>query len=80
MKGFGKFYLPVERVIAVLPVEASIVKKIREAADFEGKILDLSYGKKTRSVILLDSGHVVLSSLSPKSVVVKIWGRSGSGQ
>ena len=79
MNSFGKFYLPIERIIAVLPVEASIVKKIREAADFEGKILDLSYGKRTRSVILMDSGHVVLSSLSPKNVVVKIWGKSGSG-
>ncbi len=79
MNSFGKFHLPIERIIAVLPVEASIVKKIREAADFEGKILDLSYGKKTRSVILMDSGHVVLSSLSPKNVVVKIWGKSGSG-
>ena len=79
MKSFGKFHLPIERIIAVLPVEASIVKKIREAADFEGKILDLSYGRKTRSVILMDSGHVVLSSLSPKSMVVKIWGRDGSG-
>ncbi len=79
MNSFGKFHLPIERIIAVLPVEASIVKKIREAADFEGKILDLSYGKRTRSVILMDSGHVVLSSLSPKNVVVKIWGKSGSG-
>jgi len=79
VNSFGKFHLPIERIIAVLPVEASIVKKIREAADFEGKILDLSYGKKTRSVILMDSGHVVLSSLSPKNVVVKIWGKSGSG-
>ncbi len=79
MKSFGKFHIPSERIIAVLPVEASISRKIREAANYEGKIIDLTYGKKTRSVILMDSGHVILSPMIPKSVVVKIWGKSGSG-
>ncbi len=78
MISLGKFYIPAERVIAVLPVEIALVRRIREAASLEGKILDLTYGKKTRSVLLMDSGHVILSSMSPKSVVMRVWGRDGS--
>jgi regulator of extracellular matrix RemA (YlzA/DUF370 family) len=75
----GKFYIPPGRVIAVLPIEISLTKKLRETAGHEGKIIDLTYGKKTRSAILMDSGHVILSSMNPKSVVMRIWGKGRSG-
>ncbi len=70
------FYVPAERVIAVLPVEMAITRRLRDVASYEGKILDLTYGKKTRSVILMDSGHVILSSMTPRSVVMRLWRRS----
>ncbi len=69
----GKFYIVRERVLAVLPVDVSSVRRLKKAASYEGKVVDLTYGKRSKSVILTDSGHVIITSIDAKELVEKIW-------
>jgi hypothetical protein len=61
-------YVSVGRLVAVLQVGSSPVRRlIRESRD-RGVLLDATTGKKTRSVIITDSGHVLLSAILPETV------------
>jgi len=62
----------VERVIAVVSAEPSPIKRLREAANRRQKLIDATNGRKTRTVIVTDSDHVVLSSLQPETVVERM--------
>jgi regulator of extracellular matrix RemA (YlzA/DUF370 family) len=61
-----------ERVIAVVSAEPSPIKRLREAAARHQKLIDATNGRRTRTVIVTDSDHVVLSSLQPDTVVQRI--------
>ena len=61
-----------ERVIAVVSAEPAPIKRLREAASRHQKLIDATNGRRTRTVILTDSDHVVLSSLQPETVVQRL--------
>jgi regulator of extracellular matrix RemA (YlzA/DUF370 family) len=63
-----------ERVIAVVSAEPSPIKRLREAAARHQKLIDATNGRRTRTVIVTDSDHVVLSSLQPETVAQRIAG------
>ena len=65
--GFGSYVSP-ERLIAVLDPDSNPIKRITSAARDDGKLIDATYGRKTRSVLVADSGHVILCPLSPDTV------------
>ena len=58
----------VGRIIAVVSAEPSPIKRLREAADRRQKLIDATNGRRTRTVIITDSDHVVLSSLQPETI------------
>ena len=60
------------RVIAVVSAEPSPIKRLREAADRHQKLVDATNGRRTRTVIITDSDHVVLSSLQPETIVQRL--------
>ena len=60
------------RIIAVVAAEASPIKRLREAADRRQKLIDATNGRRTRTVIITDSDHVVLSSLQPATVLQRL--------
>ncbi len=62
----------VARVIAVVSSEPSPMKRLREAASRHQKLIDATNGRKTRTVIITDSDHVVLSSLQPETVTQRL--------
>ncbi|MBE6980869.1 MAG: DUF370 domain-containing protein [Ruminococcaceae bacterium] len=62
--GFGSL-LAVERILTVLDPESAPIKRICQEAKERGMLIDASYGRKTKSVILMDTDHVVLSALTP---------------
>lgn len=65
--GFGSM-LAAGRVLAVLgPDSAPIKRTIQEARD-RGMLIDASYGRKTQTVILMDTDHVILSALTPEAI------------
>lgn len=62
--GFGSMIAP-GRVLSVLEPESAPIKRVMQEAKERGMLIDASYGRKTRSVILMDTDHVILSALTP---------------
>lgn len=77
--GFGNF-ISAERLIAVAAPESAPVKRLVQEARDRGTLIDASCGKKTRSVIIMDSDHVVLSALSTESVYGRAVGKTEDDQ
>ena len=65
--GFGNMVSSSKIVAIVAPDSAPIKRIIQEAKD-RGTIIDATYGRRTRAVIVMDSDHVVLSAVSPETV------------
>ena len=61
-----------ERIIAVVSAEPSPIRRLREAASRHQKLVDATNGRRTRTVIITDSDHVVLSSLQPETVAQRL--------
>lgn len=62
----------VERIIAVVAADPSPIKRLREEATRHHKLIDATNGRRTRTVIVTDSDHVVLSSLQPETVAQRL--------
>ena len=60
--GFGSM-VAARRVLAIMEPASAPIKRIVQEAKERGMLIDASYGRSTRSVILMDTDHVVLSSL-----------------
>ena len=57
-----------DRIVAILSADTAPMKRLREAAERAHKLVDATNGRRTRTVIVADSDHVVLSSLQPETV------------
>ena len=68
--GFGNT-VNADRIVAVVSPEVAPVKRIVQLAKDDGSAVDATCGRKTRSVIICDSGHVVLSALQPDTIAGK---------
>ncbi len=68
--GFGNV-VNEDRIVAVVSPEAAPIKRIIQTAKDNGAAIDATCGRKTRSVIICDSGHVVLSALMPDTIAGK---------
>jgi regulator of extracellular matrix RemA (YlzA/DUF370 family) len=65
--GFGNSVVA-SRVLLVANPKSSPIKKIKEEAKLQKKLIDVTEGRKTRSVLLLDTDHVVLSAVQPETI------------
>ena len=65
--GFGNFVMK-NRIVAVIKVGSIPIKKIKEEADKNGKCIDVTGGRKTKSIIFSDSGDIILSALSTDTI------------
>ncbi|MGD9949958.1 MAG: DUF370 domain-containing protein [Desulfobulbus sp.] len=65
--GFGNA-VKVGRILAVVNPGSSPIRKLKEEARLEKKLIDVTEGRRTRAIILLDSGHLVLSSVQPETI------------
>ena len=65
--GFGSM-IAAGRVLSVLEPESAPIKRVVKEAMERGMLIDASYGRKTRSVILMDTDHVILSALTPQAL------------
>ena len=75
--GFGNI-VSAERFIAVVAPESAPVKRIIQEAREEKRLIDASYGRRTRAVIIMDSDHVVLSAVQPSTVAHRINARGSA--
>jgi len=62
--GFGNSVVA-SRVLAVVNPKSSPMKKLRDEARGQKRLIDVTEGRRTRSIIILDSNHVILSSVQP---------------
>lgn len=67
------------RVVAVVNPGSSPIKKMREEARERGKLIDATEGRKTRSIIITDSDHVILSAIQVETIAQRIAGFRDSG-
>ncbi len=65
--GFGNA-VKINRILAVVNPGSSPIRKLKEDARIEKKLIDVTEGRRTRAIILLDSGHLVLSSVQPETI------------
>ena len=68
--GFGNAVLA-NRVLAVVNPKSSPMKKLREEAKEQRRLIDVTEGRRTRSIIILDSNHVLLSSVQPETITLR---------
>jgi hypothetical protein len=69
--GFGNIVMS-GRIIAVLTPDSAPSKRLKERAKVEDKLLDATNGKKTRSLIITDSDHVIMSAINSETIAARI--------
>lgn len=57
-----------ERVISIVSPESAPIKRIVSEAKKGGLLIDATYGRRTRAVVIMDTGHVILSAVSPETI------------
>ena len=65
--GFGSL-LAAHRLLAVLAPDSAPIKRVIQEARDRGMLIDASYGRKTKAVILMDTDHVILSAITPETI------------
>ncbi|MBS5164656.1 MAG: DUF370 domain-containing protein [Butyricicoccus pullicaecorum] len=65
--GFGNL-VAASRIVAVVSPDSAPIKRIVQEAKERGIVIDASYGRRTRAVIVTDSDHVILSALQPETI------------
>ena len=72
--GYGNS-VAVERVVALVSPESAPVKRLVQDAKEEGRVIDVSCGRKTRAVIITDSDHIILSALQSETICQRLNGQ-----
>ncbi len=65
--GFNNYVLA-SRVVSILSPSSAPMKRLREDAKSQGRLLDATQGRKTRSIVITDSNHVILSAIQPETI------------
>ena len=60
------------RVIAIVSPSSSPMRRLREEASRSGKLVDATEGRRTRSILVTDSDHVVLSAITPETIAARL--------
>ena len=69
--GFGNI-VALDRIISIVSPDSAPIKRMVQEAKDSKMAIDATYGRKTRAVIIMDSGHVVLSAIQPETVAARI--------
>ncbi len=65
--GFGNTVM-IDRIIAVVNTGSSPARKLKELAKEGGRLVDVTEGRRTRSLLVMDSNHIILSSIQPDTI------------
>ena len=71
--GYGNM-VSASRVVAIVSPESAPIKRMIQDARDGGSLIDATYGRRTRAVIIADSGHVILSAIQPETISNRIIG------
>ena len=69
--GFGNVVVAA-RIVAILTPASAPMKRFKEEAKGEGKLVDATHGRKTRAIIITDSDHVILSAVQPETIAQRL--------
>ncbi len=69
--GFGNI-VSASRLIAIVSPESAPIKRMIQDAKERGTLIDATYGRRTRAVIVMDSDHVILSAVQPETVANRL--------
>ena len=69
--GFGNM-VSAGRLIAIVSPESAPIKRIVQEARDKGSLIDATYGRRTRAVIIMDSDHIILSAVQPETVTKRL--------
>ena len=72
--GFGSM-VAAGRVLSILAPDSAPIKRVIQEAKDRGMLIDASYGRKTKSVLLMDTDQVILSAVSPETITARVMGR-----
>ena len=72
--GFGNM-VSANRLVAIVSPESAPIKRIIQDAKERGTLIDATYGRRTRAVIVTDSDHVILSAVQPETVANRLTDR-----
>jgi len=75
--GFGSM-VSVPRVVAIISPDSAPVKRLVQDARDGGRVVDATYGRRTRAVLVMDSGHVMLSALQPETLAARVSGKGAA--
>ncbi len=68
--GFGN-YVSAKRVISIVSPESAPIKRMIQDVRERGALIDASFGRSTRAVLVMDSGNVILSALTPENLAAR---------
>ena len=72
--GFGNM-VSAERLLAVVSPDSAPIKRLTQEVRENGLLIDASFGRKTKAVLVMDSGHVILSALQPETITARLNGK-----
>jgi len=69
--GFGSI-INMSRVLAIIDPDSAPIKRLIQQAREEGKLIDTTYGRKTKALIVLDTGHLLTAALEPRTLMRRV--------
>ncbi len=69
--GFGNI-VSAERIISIVSPDSAPIKRLVQEAKDGKNAVDATYGRRTRSVIIMDSGHIILSAVQPETIAGRV--------
>ena len=69
--GFGNV-ISATRIVAIVTPDSAPIKRLKEDARERGKLVDATQGRKTRSIIVMDSDHVILSAIQTETIAQRL--------
>ena len=76
--GFGSM-VAAERIVAIVSPESAPIKRMIQDIRDKGLLIDASFGRSTKSVVVVDSGNIVLSALTPEALAARMTNKAEEG-
>lgn len=76
--GFGNM-VAAERVVAIVSPESAPIKRMIQDVRDKGLLIDASFGRSTKSVVVVDSGNIILSALTPDALTARMTNKEEDG-
>lgn len=75
--GYGNM-VSADRILAIVSPDSAPIKRMIQESRDQGRLIDATYGRKTRAVLIADTDHVILSALPPETISGRLEGREVS--